>query len=194
MATHDPLPIRQQAGARLGRLTRALAAILALTLPVILALTLPHAMPSSGHAASPVLKRLDFHSTSLGSGEIELNLAVGTGNDCQTSLHPGQYCLRYSVTVDEQPKDVGFGVIPSSDVRVNGSTLALRIDTTKATLHHLYGSGGLINLTWHLGRHGSPATARHQTTTLTPTTVVGTIDGYSVAGTQVQASYLVDDR
>jgi hypothetical protein len=52
-------------------------------------------MPSSGHAAPPTLVSLDVHSTSTDSQETEINLAVGTGNDCQTSLNPGQYCLRY---------------------------------------------------------------------------------------------------
>jgi hypothetical protein len=194
MATDDPLPIRQHVGARLGWLTRALAAILALTLSTILALTLPHAMPSYGHAAAPRVERLDLHWSSMDSQEIQVNLAVGTGNDCQTTLNPGQYCLRYSVTQDDQPKDIGVGVIPSSAVQINGSTLAIHLNTTKANFRHRHGSGGSINLTWHLGRRGSPTTARRHTTTLTPTTVVGTIDGYRLAGAQLQASYLVSNQ
>jgi hypothetical protein len=194
MATHTSLPIRQHVGAHLGWLTRALAAIFALTLSTILALTLPRAMLSSGHAASPRVERIDLHWSSMDSQEIEVNLAVGTGNDCQTTLKPGQYCLRYSVTQDDQPKDVGVGVIPSSAVQILGSTLAIHLNTATANFRHRHGTGGSINLSWYLGRRGSPTTARRHTTTLTPTRVVGTIDGHRLAGAQLQASYLVRNQ
>jgi hypothetical protein len=190
MATQEPLPLRPRGQARLGWLTRALAAILALTLSTILALTLPHAMPSSGHAAAPALERLDIHSMSTGSEEREINLAVGTGNECASALTPGQYCLRYSVTLDDQPIDVGFGAISSSAVQMSGPTLALHLNTATAGFHHLHGSGGPINVIWTPHSHSRPTTAHGHTTALAAASVVGTVDGNPLAGTQVQASVL----
>src|SRR2546430_7907404 len=190
MATQEPRPLWPRGHARPGWLTRALAAILALTLSTILALTLPHAMPSSGHAAAPALERLDVHSMSMGSEEREINLAVGTGNECATSLTPGQYCLRYSVTVDDQPIDVGFGTISSSDVQTSGPTFALHLNTATASFHHLHGSGGPINVVWTPGPNSPPTTARGHTTALAAASIVGTVDGNPLAGTQLQASVL----
>ena len=85
-------------------------------------------------------------------------------------------------------------MIPSSAVQINGPTLAIYPNTTKANFRHRHGSGGSINLTWHLGRRGSPTTARRHTTTLAPTTVVGSIDGHRLARAQLQASYLVSNQ
>ena len=194
MATHDPLSIRQRVGARLGTLTRALAAILVLTLSTVLALTLPHAMPSSGQAAPPRVERVDLHWSSTDSQQTEVNLALGTGHDCQTTPNSGQYCLRYSVTQDDQPKDVGFGVISSNDVQINGSTLAIHLNTTKANFHHRYGSGGLIDVTLTLGTPGSRATARRHVTSLAAAKAAGVIDGYRLVGAQLHASYLVSNQ
>ena len=192
-STCDPLVIRQQVGARLGQrqLTRALAAMLALTLLTVLALTLPHAMPSSGQTAPSRVERVDLHWSSMDSQETEVNLAVGTGHDCQTRLNSGEYCLRYSVTQDDQPKDVGFGVISSNDVQINGSTLAIHVNTTTAHFHHRHGSGGSIDVTLALGRPGSPTTARRHTTSLAGARAAGAIDGYRLAGAQLHASYLM---
>ena len=151
-------------------------------------------MPLSGQAAPLRVERVDLHWSSIDSQETEVNLAIGTGDDCQTTLPPGQYCLRYSVTQDDEPKDVGFGVIPSSEVQINGSTLAIRLDTTQATFHHLVGSGGSIDVTVTPGRLGSPATARRHTTSLAAAKAAGAIDGYRLAGAQLQASYLVSNQ
>jgi hypothetical protein len=194
MATHESRSLRQRVHARPAWLIRALAPILGLTLSTAFALTLPHAMPSTGQAAPPQVERVDLHWSSIDSEETEVNLAVGTGDDCQTTLTLGQYCLRYSVTQEDQPKDIGFGVIPSSAVRINGPTLAIRLDTTQATFHHLFGSGGTIDVTVTPGRLGSPKTARGHTTSLAAAEAGGAIDGFRLARTQLQAAVLYADQ
>jgi hypothetical protein len=193
MATHDPLPIRQPVHARPGWLTHTLAAILVLILSAILALTLPRALAASGSAASPALEQADVHldtsnTTSTGSQEFEVNVAVGTRNDCETPLNPGQYCIRYSVVLDDQPLDAAFGPIPSSAIQMTGSTITLSLNSAHANLHHLRGSGGPLSIIWKLSPGALPV-AGHSST-LSPATVDGTVLGHKLAGPILQASVL----
>jgi hypothetical protein len=154
-------------------------------------LTLPCAIPSRGHAASGTLEQADVHlDTYIGSQELEINVAVGTRDDCTTPLNGGQYCMRYSVVLDDQPIDVAFGPIPSSAIQMTGSTITLSLNSVKANLHHLHGSGGPLSMTWKLSPGSLPVTARSHTTTLTPATVAGTVLGHPLAGTILQASVL----
>jgi hypothetical protein len=115
MTAHVPHhPSGPAAHPRRGRLTRALAALLALAFLLALALLLR----ADGHAAAPVhagtsvLEDADVH---VDTGERAIDVALSqTQNACGATALNGRFCLRYSIEEDETPVAAGYGVIAAS--------------------------------------------------------------------------------
>lgn len=136
---------------------------------------------SAAHAAGVQVARADVHAEAVLNGkDLELNLAITqTGNDCQAPTN-GQVCLRYSILLDEKPIEVGYGLIPASQVTVSASAIVLKTDTrTIPNFVHLAGSGGPITLSWK---------ALTSKSALHTASVQGSMVGHAVPGKGVVAA------
>src|SRR5437588_725658 len=126
-----------------GRVACALAALLALSLPVV--------VPTDGQAAAPPIRAADLHvDTILAHGDREINLSLSqTHNDCGGTALNGQVCLRYSVAADETLVEAGYGLIAPSALKVSGSSITLATNTaTDPGFHLLVGHGGVLSIRW----------------------------------------------
>ena len=185
MAPDVPRPSRSRVRTR-GRVACALAALLALSMPVV--------VPSDGQAAAPRIGAADLHvQTILAHGDREIDLSLSqTHDDCGGTALKGQLCLRYSVAADETPIEVGYGLIAPSALKVSGSSITLATNTAAAPgFHLLVGHGGVLSIRWKEARGGRSMTAHRRTSTLLPATVQGTVLGYALTGAIVQADVLI---
>lgn len=188
---HFPAARQRQRIVALGVLLLAVAALAASALPMSPSAHASHVSASSAPARRMLISRVDLHVDDLpGDAELEVDLSISqTESDCQTALH-GQFCLRYNILRDDMPVESGYGVIPTGDVQVSGSTVTLRIDTRhEPHVIRTSGTGGLISLTWSsasaLPRPAARATA------LTPATVRGSIVNFTIPSTNVTAGILL---
>ena len=186
MTAHAPHhPSGPAARARRGKLTGALAALLALAL----LLPLPLLMPSNGHATAPLLGAADVH---VDTGEVEINVSLSqTQNTCGATALNGQLCLRYSVEENETPVASGYGLIAASDVTMSGAGVTLATNTASYPGFHLVeGAGGALTIYWTTTRRAPPARANGWISTLAPATIQGSVLGKKLAGAIVQAGVL----
>jgi hypothetical protein len=147
-----------------------------------------HVAASSGNGAAQLIGRADLH---LDNTSVELSVSITqTESTCQAPLN-GQYCLRYSMAVDEKPVQTGYGLIPNGDVDFRGSSISIDVDTSTSRFHHIVGSGGPISVTWTWQPGATPVTSANQTSTLSPATVQGTVLGQALTGSGLVASVLL---
>jgi hypothetical protein len=185
MAPDVPRPRRSPVCTR-GRVACALAALLALSMPVV--------VPSDGQAAGPRIGAADLHvDTILADDDREINLSLSqTQGDCGGTALNGQICLRYSVEVDDTEVEAGYGVIAPSALKVSGSSITLATNTAADPGFHLpVGHGGALSIRWKEAPGARSMTAHGRTSTLLPATVQGTVLGYALTGTIVQADVLI---
>jgi hypothetical protein len=200
MRAHERKSIGQRISDLVTRISRASprSILRILVLPIALSLgvvaytvsqTIVHTVsPASGPAASQAIGRADVH---IYNSSVELNLSITrTENACQTPLN-GQFCLRYSVVVDERAVQVGYGLIPRGAVRMTGSNIILSTDTKTNRFHHVVGPGGPISVTWTEQPGSSSVAAANQTSSLSPAWVQGTVIGQALTGPGLEASVLL---
>lgn len=141
--------------------------------------------------AHPRIERADLHVDDLPSApglEVDLEITE-TRDDCETPLQ-GQVCLRYGISQDDAPIQIGYGLIPISAVRLSSSAFTLATDTRHDPhVTCLAGAGGLISLTWSVPL-GVPHPT-NQRTALAVATVQGSIMGYTIPNTHVTAGVLI---
>src|SRR2546421_2572993 len=106
-----------------GRVACALAALLALSLPVV--------VPTDGQAAAPPIRAADLHvDTILAHGDREINLSLSqTHNDCGGTALNGQGCLRYSVAAGETLVGAGRGPSAPTAPHEDGASTQLATNT-----------------------------------------------------------------
>lgn len=141
--------------------------------------------------AAPALQlgQADFHVDAGGYG---MSVSITQmSNDCGV-VATGSYCLRYSVeTEDELPLQVGYGLIPASDVAEHGATISLSVDTrTVQGMRQAVGTGGVIALVWTSTSVSPASTIRQETTQLHMASVHGTILGHGIPATGTTAAIL----
>lgn len=138
-----------------------------------------------------LIERLDAHVDDLANApDLEMDIALSQTIDaCGVPLH-GQFCLRYSIAQDDVPVQAGYGVIPASQVRVDGSEITLVTNTAHDPgFTHLTGSGGMIAITWTaLGN--LPRVAAHAVA-MRGTTARGSIIGMALPSTNVTAAVVI---
>jgi hypothetical protein len=151
-------------------------AIRAVALGTVLNLSVP--LPSVVHAGTHTVGAADVH---MYSNDLEINLFLSqTQNWCGTLLH-GQTCLRYSVAQYDSPLYGGYGLIPSTALKVTGSRITLNIDTTVIPkFTSVLGRGGTVSITWKAKPGASPVVAGKKTETLSLCTVTGSVLGYTL--------------
>lgn len=177
MISHAPRPRRLAVRARLGGATHALAALLALTLPLMI--------PPHTHAASMLIGDADVH-VDVNTGRFEINVSISqTQNNCGTRALNGQVCLRYSIASNDTAIASGYGLIASSAVQVTGSSITFSPSTRFGP------SSGVISVTWKALPGALPMTADGNTSTLSPCSIQGSVFGYKLTGTLVQAHMLI---
>lgn len=150
--------------------------------------------PSACEKAGPRATAIASADVHFYSGSLAVNLSLTqTRADCGVPLN-GQTCVRYAI-FDEStgaPVAVGYGMIPNSAVRFSASSITLNVDTSaNPNFVNLSGSGGVISLTWTATSSGPPTTIGGQTTILSTARVQGSILGYSVPASGVDAAMLM---
>jgi hypothetical protein len=139
-------------------------------------------------SSAQAIGRADVHLDTI---NIELSVSITqTESTCEAPLN-GQFCVRYSMAVDETPVQMGYGLIPNGDVTTTGSSISISVDTRTGRFHHIVGSGGPISVTWTTQPGATPVVAANQTSTLSPATVQGTVLGHSLTGLGLVASVLL---
>lgn len=133
------------------------------------------------------LGQADFHVDAGGYG-ISVSITQ-MSNDCGTAAS-GTYCLRYSVeTEDELPLEVGYGLIPASDVSVNGTTVSLSVDTRAVQgMHQVVGTGGQITIVWTSVSVSPASTIRRETTQMHMASTHGSVLGHGIPAAGVMAA------
>lgn len=146
---------------------------------------------SAARATHDLIGRADVHvDGTLGASEFELDLSISqTQNDCQAPLR-GRVCLRYSISLDDQPLQSGYGVIPMGDVIVSANSITLKLDTHhESAVIRTSGTGGIIALTWSTpSRLPQPAS---RAAMLAIPTVRGSVIGYTIPSADVTAGLLL---
>lgn len=139
--------------------------------------------------AAPALQfgQADFHVDAGGYG-ISVSITQ-MSNDCGAAA-AGTYCLRYSVeTEDEIPLEVGYGLIPASDVTVNGTTVSLSVDTRAVQgMHQVVGAGGRITIVWTSASVSPASTISRETTQMHMASTHGNILGHGIPASGVTAA------
>lgn len=142
-------------------------------------------------AGRTLIESADVHVDDLASDPgLEINLSISeTRNDCGKPLN-GQICLRYSISRDDMPDEVGYGLIPRSALTVSRSMIMLKTDTRyDPQIKRIAGAGGLISLKWFtLSRLPQPAS--HSAALVVPS-VQGSILGYAIPSTNVTSGVLL---
>lgn len=165
-----------------------LAIVVAVCSPLLLvsaaratALLSPLGSVSNAIATSSIVSA-DLHFA--GAGELEVDLSfTQTQSNCG-AVPKNQVCVRYGVQLDDQPVQMGYGLISASAIQVSGSTITLSINTTVSSspsFTRVVGAGGVISLSW------SKKSTGHN---LSPASVQGSIMGYPVPSSGVIASVL----